>query len=356
MYVFMLTKDLNFDLPEKLIAQFPTEQRDHSRLLVFNRSTQSLSHHYFYELPELLPSNLSILRNNVAVLKARLFGRRPSGGIVECLLLKEHASSKLVWKCLIKPGYKAAKSKIFGIENEYTAEILESLPSGEYIVKFNLSKDADPTELAQRMGSIPLPPYIQRQSKKEDEERYQTIYANNKNTSAIAAPTAGLHFTNKIFEDLVKKGHQIFDLTLSVGLGTFRPIGSEEVEDHVMHSEEYSITPLTKSILRNKKITRLAIGTTCVRAIEHYLKNDDQDMEKSVKTESNLFIRPPFNFLGVDHLLTNFHLPGSTLLCLVGAFLSPSESDGIEKLKEIYKEAIKMNYRFFSYGDSMLIL
>lgn len=352
----MLTKELHFELPEELIAQSPSKKRDESRLLVFNRKTQSLSHHYFYELPKLLPPCLSIVRNDVSVFKARIHGNRNAGGKVECLLLSPYSNSKLTWKCLIKPGSKTAKSKIFGLEHQYRAEVIDTLPSGEYLVAFELFNDSDPLELAQRIGSVPLPPYVRRKSVLEDEKRYQTVYANNEKLSAVAAPTAGLHFTDKIFNELLLDGHKIFNLTLSVGIGTFRPIECEKVEDHPMHPEKYSIDPATKKILLNHRSNRLAVGTTSVRAIEHYLSNDDYDLESPTTHEAKIFIKPPYEFLGVDHLITNFHLPGSTLLCLVGAFLKPSQPDGIEQLKEIYYEAIQERYRFFSYGDAMLII
>jgi S-adenosylmethionine:tRNA ribosyltransferase-isomerase len=182
------------------------------------------------------------------------------------------------------------------------------------------------------------------------------VYADDSKRSAVAAPTAGLHFTQEILNRLQTDGHNLFDLTLSVGLGTFRPIETEKVEDHPMHAEEYFLTPETKGILRDRSVRRLAIGTTCVRAIEHYLGKEDLCPRESTQAEAKLFIRPPYSFLGVDHLLTNFHLPGSTLLCLVGAFLTPGEKEGISRLKEVYAEAIERDYRFFSYGDAMLIV
>lgn len=352
----MLTSELQYNLPSERIAQSPSEKRDHSRLLVYNRFQESISHHHFHELPNLLPPNLSILRNDVSVLKARLPGERPTGGAVECLLLRPENPPKKIWRCLLKPGGKTAKAGAFGIVNEYSAKVLECLPSGEYIVSFDLPQDSDPTALAQRIGTLPLPPYVKRPADSADEERYQTVYADNAKCSAVAAPTAGLHFTPKILEDLENRGHQIHDLTLSVGLGTFRPIETEKVEDHPMHNEEYFLSPQTKKILRDGSTKRLAIGTTCVRAIEHYLGQKDAYPDQPTQDEAQLFIRPPYSFLGVDHLLTNFHLPGSTLLCLVGAFLTPGQEDGISRLREIYDEAILREYRFFSYGDAMLII
>jgi S-adenosylmethionine:tRNA ribosyltransferase-isomerase len=352
----MLTSDLQFKLPSKQIAQSPSVCRDQSRLLVFDRSSQEISHHFFDKLPSLLPKNLSIFRNDVSVLKARLPGYRPSGGKVECLLLRPYLDQINQWRCLLKPGGKTAKAKVFGLKGEYNAKVIESLPSGEYVIEFDLFTDPDPAALAQRLGSLPLPPYVRRPADAADEERYQTVYAKKENRSAVAAPTAGLHFTPEILKHLKSDGHEIHDLTLSVGLGTFRPIETEKVEDHPMHAEEYFLNPSTKSALRDPSQKHLAIGTTCVRTIEHYLATDDPDIKSPTRAEAQLFIRPPYSFLGVDHVLTNFHLPGSTLLCLVAAFLSPGKADGLPMLKKIYTEAIAQDYRFFSYGDAMLIV
>ena len=352
----MLTSELEFDLPADRIAQSPSDRRDGSRLLVYHRSNESVSHHHFHELPDLLPPKLSILRNDVSVLKARLPGKKPTGGAVECLLLRPADPPETTWRCLLKPGGKTAKAGTFGIDGEYQAKVLESLPSGEYLIRFDLPKDKDAPSLAQRIGSLPLPPYVRRPADSADEERYQTVYAKENHRTAVAAPTAGLHFTPELLDQLQVDGHKINDLTLSVGLGTFRPIETEQVEDHPMHAEEYFLSPSTKSVLRDNSIKKLAIGTTCVRAIEHYLGNEDPAPSEATRNEAQLFIRPPYKFLGIDHLLTNFHLPGSTLLCLAAAFLTPGQSYGLNKLKQLYKEAISQNYRFFSYGDAMLIL
>ncbi len=353
---FMLTEELEYHLPQDLIAQTPSEQRDQSRLMLYNRDTQKLSHHSFSELPSLLESKLAIFRNNVSVLKARILGKRPNGGSVECLLIRPSAHSDKIWKCLLKPGGKTAKAQKFGLSGEYTAEVLKSMETGEYLVRFILHKDIDLAALAQRIGNLPLPPYVRRPANKKDESRYQTVYANEENRSAVAAPTAGLHFSSKILEQLEEAGHCIYDLSLSVGLGTFRPIETNNVKDHPMHKEEYFLPNETTRALCKDDRKRLAIGTTCVRAIEHFLHNKEKLAGNPVRTEADLFIRPAYHFLGVDHLLTNFHLPGSTLLCLVAAFLSPNKNDGLAKLKELYAEAIIKKYRFFSYGDAMLII
>jgi S-adenosylmethionine:tRNA ribosyltransferase-isomerase len=352
----MLTSELEFDLPPDRIAQSPSDRRDGSRLLVYDRSNESVSHHHFHELPDLLPPKLSILRNDVSVLKARLPGKRPTGGAVECLLLRPADPPETTWRCLLKPGGKTAKVGTFGINGEYQAQVLKSLPSGEYLVRFDLPKDKDAPSLAQRIGSLPLPPYVRRSANTADEERYQTVYAKDANRTAVAAPTAGLHFTPELLDELESDGHSLYDLTLSVGLGTFRPIETKRVEDHPMHAEEYFLSPTTKSVLRDSSNKKLVIGTTCVRAIEHYLGQEDPSPSEATRAEAQLFIRPPYQFSGIDHLLTNFHLPGSTLLCLVAAFLTPGKPDGLAKLKGLYAEAISKEYRFFSYGDAMLIL
>lgn len=352
----MLTKELEYRLPENLIAQSPSKKRDQSRLLVYNRSNGEISHNSFQDLPELLPKNLSIFRNDVSVLKARLLGKRANGGSVECLLLQPNKNSKTTWRCLLKPGGKTAKSKNFGLPNEYSAEVISPLGNGEYLIHFKLLKDSTLTDLAQRIGQIPLPPYVKRPTNEADEKQYQTIYANEKNRTAVAAPTAGLHFSPEILKKLKLNGHSIHNLTLSIGLGTFRPIESQKIEDHSIHSEEYFISSETRDALCKGNSKRLAIGTTSVRAIEHFFSNKKHWNKEDTPTETNLFIVPPYNFKGVDHLLTNFHLPKSTLLCLVAAFLTPKEITGLSLLKKLYAEAVSKKYRFFSYGDAMLIL
>jgi S-adenosylmethionine:tRNA ribosyltransferase-isomerase len=352
----MLTEDLNYELPPQLIAQSPTKKRGQSRLFVYNRSNGEISHNSFQDLPELLPQKLSIFRNDVSVLKARLVGKRPNGGSVECLLLQPTKNSKTTWRCLLKPGGKIAKTRFFGLPNEYSAEVISPLEGGEYLIHFKLLRDCTLTELAQRIGQIPLPPYIKRPTNKADEKQYQTIYANEKNRTAVAAPTAGLHFSPEIIKKLELNGHSIHNLTLSIGLGTFRAIESEKIEDHSIHSEEYYISSETRDALCKGNGKRLAIGTTSVRAIEHFFSNLDDWNKQNIPTETNLFIVPPYKFRGVDYLLTNFHLPKSTLLCLVAAFLTPKETTGLALLKELYAEAVRKEYRFFSYGDAMLIL
>jgi len=240
---------------------------------------------------------------------------------------------------------------------EYEAAVLEALPSGEYLVSFDHPNDPDVADLAGRIGSLPLPPYVKRLANAADAERYQTVYADDAKRTAVAAPTAGLHFTPELLEKLERRGHPMHDLTLSVGLGTFRPIETERVEDHPMHGEAYLLPTAAKAALREPGPPRLAVGTTTVRAIEHHLaQGEDADPEASTLAEADLFIRPPYSFLGVDALLTNFHLPGSTLLCLVAAFLQTDGNDGLKLLKDLYAQALDHDYRFYSYGDAMLAL
>ena len=353
----MLTSELHYELPPERIAQAPTDKRDESRLLVYNRDTGETSHHRFRELPELLPAGARIFRNDVSVLNARLSGQRDTGGKVECLLLRPDATGLDTWRCLLKPGAKTAKAGAFSMHGEYEATVLEALPSGEYLVNFVHPNDPDLPALADRIGSLPLPPYVKRPANTADAERYQTVYADDAKRTAVAAPTAGLHFTPELLEQLERRGHPMHDLTLSVGLGTFRPIETERVDDHPMHGEAYLLPPAAKAALREPGPPRLAVGTTTVRAIEHHLvQGEDADPEASTLAEADLFIRPPYSFRGVDALLTNFHLPGSTLLCLVAAFLQNEGNDGLDLLKDLYAQALDNDYRFYSYGDAMLVL
>ena len=354
----MLTSELHYELPPERIAQAPTDKRDESRLLVYHRATGDTSHHRFHELPELLPAGARIFRNDVSVLNARLPGQRPTGGKVECLLLRPDAADPDSWRCLLKPGAKTAKAGTFAMPGEYEATVIEALSSGEYLVRFDHPNDPDVSALAGRIGSLPLPPYVKRPADAADAERYQTVYADEAKRTAVAAPTAGLHFTPELLEQLERCGHPIHDLTLSVGLGTFRPIETECVDDHPMHGEAYLLPPGAKTALREPGPPRLAVGTTTVRAIEHHLaQGEDAYPETSTLAEADLFIRPPYPFLGVDALLTNFHLPGSTLLCLVASFLQHDErKDGLKLLKDLYAQALCNDYRFYSYGDAMLAL
>ena len=355
----------DYHLPEDKIAQEPSARRDDSKLMFVDRKTGKVTHTKFANIDDFLPSSTHFFRNNVAVLKARLFGNRPSGGKVECLLLQP-AEDAHTWWCLLRPGKKTQKSETFGIENEYHAKVLSKGDNGNYRVRFDLNHDESVSDMAERLGVMPLPPYIQRDAhdprSETDSERYQTVYADYEKRFAVAAPTAGLHFTEQLIDKLKTKGFQFHDLTLQVGIGTFHPIQTDNILDHEMHREWYEIPRSTLSVLQTKETgPHVAIGTTSVRTIEDVLRRMEKTPENyithsgSAQAEADIFIYPPYQFKGIDALITNFHLPKSTLLCLVSAFLTPGETSGIQWLLELYKEAIKLNYRFYSYGDAMLI-
>lgn len=355
----------DYHLPKASIAQQPSEQRDASRLMVVDRATRHVSHVHFADLADYLPANARYFRNNAAVIKARLFGTRPSGGRVECLLLNP-AEDALTWWCLLKPGKKTMASQYFGLEGEYSARVLEVGQQAAYRVRFELQKDPSVTVLAERIGRLPLPPYIQHTEAElqqiEASARYQTVYANYEKQIAVAAPTAGLHFTPELIENLKSRGANFYDLTLRIGVGTFHPIQVAQLEDHAMHKEWYELSRGVFDQLKAPEMgPRVAVGTTAVRTIEDVLARAATDSaayscEQMIQQEADLFIYPPAHFRGVDALITNFHLPKSTLLCLVASFLSPGSQDGIEWLQELYAEAIDLKYRFYSYGDAMLIL
>ncbi|HVU15930.1 MAG TPA: tRNA preQ1(34) S-adenosylmethionine ribosyltransferase-isomerase QueA [Candidatus Didemnitutus sp.] len=356
----MNTDLFDYDLPEQLIAQHPTDRRDASRLLVVHRAEHRVEHRNFRDLPEYLRSGDRLFRNNAAVIPARLHGKRPTGGEVECLLLHPAATdaSGESWWCLIRPGKKLPVGATFSGGNKYTATVREKSADGLARISFALPSGRL-LDLAEEIGEMPLPPYIAPRTsdaaRQKDRERYQTIYANRERQVAAAAPTAGLHFTPEMFAALAAKGVGTSDLTLHVGLGTFRPITSEKIEDHTIHREVYEIPEATREALTHPSGRRVAIGTTAVRTLEDFLARADLPPGDFLG-EAGIFIYPPATFRGVDALVTNFHQPRSTLLCLVSAFLAPGSTDGIGWLKEIYAEAIAREYRFFSYGDAMLIL
>ena len=303
----------------------------------------------------------------MSVLKARLFGKRRTGGSVECVLLNPTEDAN-TWWCLIKPGKKTFNAGYFFDEEHYEAKILDSNSVGEYKVHFKLFRKKNVYELANKLGKMPLPPYIKRENEdirdKLDAERYQTVYADRNKPFAAAAPTAGLHFTNELIERLKADGHHFYDLTLNVGIGTFQPIQVDLIENHKIHSESFEIQPETiKALNHEGNQLRVAVGTTSVRAIEslyaQLAKTPDAlktFFDKTYTATTDLYIYPPAKFHGIDAMITNFHLPRSSLLCLVSAFLAPDSTEGIERLKNLYNEAIKNKYKFYSYGDAMLIL
>jgi len=352
-------------LPPERIAQEPAERRDASRLMVVDRARREVTHSTFAEIGNFLPAQARLFRNNAAVLKARIFGVRPTGGKVECLLLHP-AEDALTWWCLLKPGKKTLQAGQFGMSGEYNAEVLATGANGNYKVRFSPTRDESVTALSERLGIMPLPPYIERTDndprRESDNERYQTVYADYAKQLAVAAPTAGLHFTPQLIAALEAAGATFYDLTLQVGIGTFHPVQTEHVEEHNIHREWYEIPAGVLAQLQTAGPgPRVAVGTTSVRSIEDALRRTAQDPrcltpEGDVQAEADIYIYPPYKFLGFDHMITNFHLPKSTLLCLVSAFLTPGSEDGIEWLKELYAEAIAEQYRFYSYGDAMLIL
>lgn len=363
-----LATDLfDYVLPPHLVAQTPAARRDQSRLLVIDRATHSFSHHRFADLPRFLGAGDTLFRNNAAVLPARLRARRPTGGQVECFLLRP-ADDDRTWRCLVKPGRKLGIGATFAHpQGDFSGEVLAREPDGTAVVRFATAGDEPITTVANRVGDIPLPPYITRRDddplaehqaqRAADLERYQTVYANTARQVAVAAPTAGLHFTPELLAQLQADGVKTADMTLHVGLGTFKPIATPTVEGHPIHREVYEIPAATqRALFPPRSGRRVAVGTTSVRTIEDFLTTHDAPLGHDHVAEAGIYIYPPREFRGVDALITNFHQPRSTLMCLVAAFLAPGSTAGIEWLRELYAEAIAQEYRFFSYGDAMLIL
>lgn len=361
----------DYTLPEALIAQTPAARRDASRLLVVHRAERRLEHRAFADLGDYLRPGDILLRNNAAVLPARLLAARPTGGAVECLLLRPAASGdENEWWCLLRPGKKLPVGGTFGLPGVFTATVREKDAEGAGRVVFACEPgpDGNPASIvavANRVGEVPLPPYITRQHTAEerisDLERYQTVYADRARQVAAAAPTAGLHFTPELLASLEAAGVRTADVTLHVGLGTFKPIATDTVEAHAIHREIYEVPPATRAAVLSPPpgTRRIAVGTTTVRTLEDFCRKlpaRPAPPDKPFHDEAALYVYPPAHFAAIDALVTNFHQPRSTLLCLVAAFLSPGSTEGIAWLKEIYAEAIARKYRFFSYGDAMLIL
>ena len=340
----MKTHDFWYDLPEELIAQTPLQQRDSSRLCVLDRRTGEVTHKHFYDIIDYLQPGDCLVMNDSRVLPARLLGHRPTGGAVEVLLLKDLGDKK--WECLCKPGRKMRQgdSVLFG-DGELTATVLDVKEDGNRIVEFHY--EGIFLEVLERLGKMPLPPYIK--AELQDQERYQTVYS--REVGSAAAPTAGLHFTKELLEAVRSKGIRTAFVTLHVGLGTFRPVKAEQISEHHMHSELCMISAETARILNETKAAGgriICVGTTSCRTLESLAKEDGTFEESSKWTE--IFIYPGYTFKAMNGLITNFHLPESTLVMLVSAFA------GRENVLNAYNEAVKEKYRFFSFGDAMLII
>ncbi len=335
--------DFYFDLPERLIAQTPLEKRDTSRLLHLDKTTGEIEHRHFYDIKRYLRKGDCLVLNDSRVLPARLIGARPTGGSVELVLLKDLGDG--YWECLSRPGRKTKPGQelIFG-NGELTATVQSVTEGGNRIVKFHF--EGVFLEVLERLGKMPLPPYIKEELK--DSERYQTVYS--KELGSAAAPTAGLHFTKELLREIEEMGVKICFVTLHVGLGTFRPVKAENIEDHEMHSEFCIIPAETAKTINEAKRSGgrvIAVGTTSCRTLESFAKEDGTIEETAAWT--SIFIYPGYEFKCVDALITNFHLPESTLIMLVSALA------GRESILHAYNVAVKEEYRFFSFGDAMFI-
>ncbi|MBP9510633.1 MAG: tRNA preQ1(34) S-adenosylmethionine ribosyltransferase-isomerase QueA [Fusobacteriaceae bacterium] len=336
--------DYDYHLPDELIGQSPREPRDSSKLLLVNRVEKSIEHKKFYNIIDYLKEGDILVRNSTKVIPARLFGKKESGGVLEILLIKR--LNLTTWECLLKPAkkLKLGQKLYIGENNELVAELIEIKEDGNRVLTFSYEGAFE--EVLDRLGSMPLPPYILESLKERD--RYQTVYAMR--GESVAAPTAGLHFTPELLRAIEKKGVEILDIFLEVGIGTFRPVQTEDVLDHKMHTELFEIPEsVALKINEAKKVGRriVAVGTTTVRALESSVGPDGSLLGKIEETE--IFIYPGYKFKIVDALITNFHLPKSTLLMLVSAFSNR------EFMMEVYREAVKERYHFFSFGDAMFI-
>ena len=341
----MKTSDFYYDLPKELIAQTPIEKRDGSRLLTLDRETGQTEHHHFYELPQFLTPKDCLILNDSRVLPARLLGQRvPGGGACEILLLIDRGED--VWECLVRPGKKLRPgAKVRFGNGELTAEIVEEVEGGNRLVRFFY--EGIFLEVLERLGKMPLPPYIKEEL--EDQERYQTVYS--RVLGSAAAPTAGLHFTEELLEKIRGQGVGIGYVTLHVGLGTFRPVKEDEIENHEMHSEYCVISQETADLINRTKAAGgrvICVGTTSCRTLESWGGEDGTIRASAGWTD--IYIYPGYRFKIMDGLITNFHLPESTLIMLVSAFA------GRERVLAAYEEAVRERYRFFSFGDAMLIL
>ncbi|MFL5558435.1 MAG: tRNA preQ1(34) S-adenosylmethionine ribosyltransferase-isomerase QueA [Gemmatimonadaceae bacterium] len=339
------TSHYDFELPVDRIAQFPTERRGESRLMVVNRTTGDISHKQFADIEQLIPSGDTIVLNVTRVFRARLLGLRDNGAPAEILLLRPLGEQ--MWEAMVHPGGKLKPGRIVRLAEGFEAEILSTTDRRTRVVQLNSRLPID--EAIEKYGHIPLPPYITRADQPADAERYQTVYATE--SGSVAAPTAGLHFTPELLDALSAKGVKRAELILHVGAGTFKPVETEHPADHVMHEESYTLPARTAEILNETRASGgkiWAVGTTSVRTLESAIDDDGVFREKSADTR--IFIRPPYVFRAVDRLITNFHLPRSTLIMLVAAFA------GYDLTMRAYAEAIAERYRLYSYGDAMVVV
>lgn len=339
------TSDFEYDLPPELIAQTPAPRRDDSRLMIVRRAENSIEHATFRDIVDLIPSGDAIVLNTTRVFRARLLGTRDSGAPAEILLLRDLGDNR--YEAMVHPGGKLKPGRIVHVTPDLEVEILEATERRTRIVR--LRSTLPIPEAIERFGHTPLPPYIKRADEPADADRYQTVYA--RESGSVAAPTAGLHFTDDLLEKLEKREVHRVDLLLHVGAGTFKPVETQDPSEHVMHEEEYTLTAEAARTLNDTRSSGhdiWAVGTTTVRTLETVVSEDGRFAARSGDTR--IFIRPPHRFRSTDHLITNFHLPRSTLLMLVAAFA------GYDLIMRAYHEAVAERYRFFSYGDSMVIV
>ena len=359
----MKTSDFDFDLPQDLIAQHPAKHRTDSRLMVFRRPAGNVEHHFFSELPQLLLEGDLLILNDTRVIPARLKAVRDTGREFEILLLEMISPS--CWKAMVRHGKEASKGiplRLLDHQSQPTDVIAEicgkDIENGTYSVRFTRNgEEIDLNTCLADLGSVPLPPYIERTPEPEDVVRYQTVFAHY--PGSVAAPTAGLHFSENLLKELQNKGVQIQYVTLHVGAGTFAPVKTENLTEHPMHEEPFILTEETAAAIRQAKHEGrrvIPVGTTSMRVIESVARAQGGTSELHGMTlRTKLFIYPPSPFYVADALITNFHFPKSTLLMLVSAFASPGKTDGRETILAAYREAVRQRYRFFSYGDAMLI-
>ena len=339
------TSDYDFDLPPELIAQHPAERRDGSRLMVVEREGGRITHRRFHDLAEFIPAGDALVLNTTRVLHARLLGRRDSGAPAEVFLLRPLGDGR--YEALVSPGGKLKPGRVVHVAPELEVEIESITDRRTRIVR--LITDLPEETAIERLGHMPLPPYIGRPDAPEDEERYQTVYARER--GSVAAPTAGLHFTPELLDTLAANGVRRADILLHVGAGTFKPVSVEDPAEHLMHEEWYSLPASSARVLNETRDAGghvWAVGTTSLRTLESVVSADGRF--DAASGETRIFIRPPHHVLGADRLITNFHLPRSTLLMLVAAFA------GYDLMREAYRVAVAEGYRFYSYGDSMVVI